>query len=92
MALVIACATQNIRDSAANQVKMKLKGSGNCTFIKSELAYYNNPCIEVQYSVWRNFRNDMLQKWHANSCLDKQKRFLSARTQIQSDGGRRLYF
>ena len=29
MALVIACATQNIRGSAANHVKMKLKGSGN---------------------------------------------------------------
>jgi hypothetical protein len=30
MTLVIACATQNIKGSAANHVKMKLKGSGNC--------------------------------------------------------------
>jgi hypothetical protein len=30
MALVIAWAIQNIKGNAANHVKMKLKGSGNC--------------------------------------------------------------
>lgn len=30
MAFVIACANQNISGKAANHVKMKLKGSGNC--------------------------------------------------------------
>lgn len=40
MALVIACASQNIKGSAANHVKMKLKGSGNCR--KSENTVKNN--------------------------------------------------
>jgi hypothetical protein len=40
MTLVNACATQNIKGSAANHVKMKLKGSGNC--INKKNAVTNN--------------------------------------------------
>jgi len=41
--LVIACAIQNIKGSAANHVKMKLKGSGNCANQKN--AVRNNKIL-----------------------------------------------
>jgi hypothetical protein len=41
IALVIACATQNIKGNAANHVKMKLKGSGNCTDQKNAFISHN---------------------------------------------------
>jgi len=45
--LVIACAIQNIKGSAANHVKMKLKGSGNCVNQKNAVTTNKNPWVNT---------------------------------------------
>ena len=50
--LVIACAIQNIKGSAANHVKMKLKGSGNCVNQKNAVTTNKNPWVNTNFQIW----------------------------------------
>lgn len=51
MALVIAWAIQNIKGSAANHVKMKLKGSGNCINQKNVVTNNKVPWMALMATV-----------------------------------------